>query len=116
MRVSGAQLWRMLEQSLERSFAGEALRQQGGHPIRFAGMRVVTRVNNPAGSRLQQVEIGGVQLDPARDYSEAPAGEQSVKGGDRIMSGVRAVDSVRHYLAAHTPDKELDVAHAFVAI
>lgn len=116
VRLSGAQLWRTLEQSLERSFAGDALRQQGGYPLRFAGMRVVARVNNPAGSRLQQVEIGGAQLDVAREYSVAAAGEQSVRGGERIMSGVRAVDSVRHYLAAHAPYKDLDVADAFVAI
>ena len=115
-RLTGAQLWRMLEQSLERSFAGDALRQQGGYPMRFAGMRVVARVNNPAGSRLQQVEIGGVKLDPDREYAVAAAGEQSITGGsDRVRSGLSAIDSVRAYLARPRPDSALDERPTLVA-
>lgn len=117
VRLSGAQLSQMLEQSLERSFAADALRQQGGYPMRFAGMHVVARVNNPAGSRLQQVEIGGARLDAKREYTVAAAGEQSVTGGsDRVRSGLSAIDSVRAYLATHRPDSALDERPTLVAV
>lgn len=104
MQRSGAELRRMLEQSLERTFASDALRQEGGYVLRFAGMRAVARLNNPAGARIQRLEIVGAAVDPARDYTVVAAGEQS--GGQsqaRRMTGVHAIDSVRAHLAAHRP-------------
>lgn len=99
VRLTGAVLRRMLEQSLERTFASNALRQQGGYVMRFAGMRAVVRLNNPAGTRVLQLEIGGEAADPSREYLVAAAGEQSVPAADgHAMAGIHAVDSVRAYL------------------
>ena len=117
LRLTGAQISRMLEQSLERSFAGDPLHQQGGYPMRFAGMHVVARVNNPAGARLQQVEIGDSPLNPAREDTVAAAGEQSVEeGSERVMQGIHAVDSVRAYFSVHIPDDHIATPTRFTAI
>lgn len=102
VRLTGAELRRMLEQSLERTFAADPLRQQGGYVMRFAGMRAAVRLNNPPGTRIQQLEIGGTVAEPAREYAVAAAGEQSIARGDGgAMTGVRAIDSLRTYLATH---------------
>lgn len=99
VRLRGAELRRLLETSLERTFAGDVLRQQGGYVVRFAGMRAVARLNNPAGSRLVQLEIGGAPAQAEREYTVVAAGEQSVpQGGERTMTGVRAVDAIRAHL------------------
>jgi 2',3'-cyclic-nucleotide 2'-phosphodiesterase (5'-nucleotidase family) len=117
VRLTGAELRRMLEQSLERTFAGDVLRQQGGYVLRFAGMHAIARLNNPAGTRVQRIEIGGVAADPGREYLVAAAGEQSVGVREgRAMTGVRAIDSVRSYLASHHPDGTLVEHPALIAI
>lgn len=117
VRLSGAELRRMLEQSLERTFAGDALRQQGGYVIRYAGMRAVARLNNPAGTRVQRLEIGGAPVEPGREYVVAAAGEQGIRAGeDRTMTGVHVIDSVRTWLASHGPEEILSGPPSLVAV
>ena len=117
VRLTGAELRRVLEQSLERTFAGDVLRQQGGYIMRFAGMRAVARLNNPAGTRVQRLEIGGAPADPEREYVVAAAGEQSVRSQEgRAMTGVRVIDSVRAWLASHRPEEGLGERSALVAV
>lgn len=104
VRLTGAELRRMLEQSLERTFAGNTLRQQGGYVMRFAGMRAVVRLNNPPGTRVQRLEIGDAGAELDREYSVAVAGEQSMRVGEgREAAGWRAIDSLRAFLAAQRP-------------
>ena len=104
VRLTGDELRRMLEQSMERTFSGDLLRQQGGYVMRFAGMRAVVRLNNAPGTRVQQLEIGGTPAERTREYTIAAAGEQSVKQQEgRMMTGVRAVESMRTYLQTHAP-------------
>jgi 2',3'-cyclic-nucleotide 2'-phosphodiesterase (5'-nucleotidase family) len=117
VRLTGAELRRMLEQSLERTFAGDVLRQQGGYVMRFAGMHAVARLNNPAGTRVQQIEIGGALADPKRAYVVAAAGGQSVQAREgRAMTGVHAIDSVRAWLAEHRPDRASAQRRTLVAV
>ena len=104
VRLTGDELRRMLEQSLERTLSGDLLRQQGGYVMRFAGMRAVVRLNNAPGTRVQQLEIGGTPAERTREYTVAAAGEQSVKQREgRTMTCVRAVDCMRTYLQTHAP-------------
>ncbi|MGZ8471666.1 MAG: bifunctional metallophosphatase/5'-nucleotidase [Gemmatirosa sp.] len=116
-RLRGAELRRLLETSLERTFAGDLLRQQGGYVVRFAGMRALARLNNPAGTRLVQLEIGGAPVDAAREYVVAAAGEQSVPPGEqRAMTGIRAVDAVRRDLGQAGAFAGADGGPALVAV
>lgn len=104
--LTGAELTRMLERSVERTFAGDPLHQQGGYVMRFSGMRAVARLNNPAGTRLVQLEVGGTPVDAGRTYVVAAAGEQSVQRREgRSMTGVRAIDALETYLQRHVPNE-----------
>lgn len=99
VRLTGAELRRMLELSLERALAGDALRQQGGYVLRFSGMRVVARLNNPRGTRVQQIEVGGASLHSAREYTVALPGAHLAEGrSDPVPAGIAAIDSVRSFL------------------
>ena len=104
VRLTGSELRRMLEQSIENTFSGDLLRQQGGYVMRFAGMRATVRLNNPPGTRVQRVEIADASADPTREYTVVAAGEGSMQQGEgRTITGVRAIDSLRAYLQANRP-------------
>lgn len=109
MRLAGAELRRMLEQSLERAFSADPFRQQGGYVIRFSGMRALVRLNNPAGARVIRLEIGGGEARPKREYTVAAAGGLGTRNREsRTPTGMRAIDSLRAYLAKHRPVQEVD--------
>lgn len=67
--VTGTQIREWLERELENVFAAEAAKRFGGWLVRFKGMAVTFRIRAPAGSRLQEVTIGGRPLEPGRVYS-----------------------------------------------
>ncbi len=99
VRLRGEELRRLLEASLERTFSGDVLRQEGGYVVRFAGMRAVARLNNPAGMRLVHLEIAGAPVVPNCEYLVATAGEQSAPStAERTMTGIAAVEAVRRFL------------------
>ena len=117
VRLTGDELRRMLEQSLERSLSGDLLRQQGGYVMRFAGMRAVARLNNAPGTRVQQLEIGGAAVERTREYTVAAAGEQSVKREEgRTLTGIHAVDCMRTYLHMHVPAHTPTTHRTLVAV
>lgn len=106
--LTGAELRRMLEQSLERTFSRDPMRQQGGYVMRFSGMRAVARINNPPGARLLQLEVGDTPVDPDRAYTVAAAGAQSVRKEEgRSMSGIRAIEALREQLRRGPVDTPL---------
>ena len=117
VKLTGAEIRRMLERSLERTFAGDPMRQQGGYVMRFDGMSAVARLNNPRGERLSQLEIGGRPVEHEREYTVAAAGEQSVqKREGRVGSGIRAVDAVREHLRRAGPVEGAHGGEKLVAI
>ena len=117
VRLTGDELRRMLERSIEQSFASDPLRQQGGYVMRFAGMRAVARLNNAPGTRVQKLEIGSNSAGASREYTVVAAGEQSVTGDrERTMTGIRAIDSLRAYLRANNPSRTPVTHRSLVAI
>lgn len=98
--ITGSRLQRMLEQSLERMLSADPARQQGGYVMRFSGMTVAARLNNPAGVRVVAIDVDGAPLDPRERYTVAAAGDQTIADGiDRIPSGLCAIDAITGYLA-----------------
>lgn len=117
VRLTGAALRRMLEQSLERAFAADPFRQQGGYVIRFSGMRAQVRLNNPAGARVTRLEIGGAEAQAEREYTVVGAGGLGARLQEsRTPTGVRAMDSLRAYLSRGRPVGESERVPSIVQV
>lgn len=115
--LTGAQILAMLEKSFESVYAADPLRQKGGYPVRVSGLSAVVRINNPAGSRIEELEIAGAPYDPGRVYRVAGAGEQDLAHAEnRRGTGVMAIDAIKEYCGGRSA-VDSAITHAkFVAI
>ena len=66
--VTGTQILNWLEQELENAFATDPSKRFGGWFVRYAGMKTVFTIGNPAGKRVQSVVIGGKPLEREKLY------------------------------------------------
>lgn len=116
-RMTGEEIRETLEESLESVYAPDALRQKGGYPIRVSGLSAVVRINNPNGTRVQQLEIGGKPYRSDHLYSVAGAGEQDLSlAGEKQGTGIQAIDAIARYFKTSSP-VHAEVTHSkFVAI
>lgn len=116
-QMTGEEMRKTLEESLESVYAPDALRQKGGYPIRVSGLSAVVRINNPKGARVQQLEIGGKRYRSDHLYTVAGAGEQDLSlASDRKATGVKAIDAIGSYLKTRAP-VDAEVTHAkFIAV
>lgn len=100
--VTGEELRVMLEQNMHHVFAGDAFEQAGGYLVRVSGMSVVFRPNNGRGTRVEHLDVRGERVVPDRLYTVALAGERQLRRArNRQGTGVRAIDALRRYFAAH---------------
>jgi len=101
VRLSGAELWDMLEENLERTFSREPFAQMGGYVKRCGGLKAYFKVENPKGSRLQALFVGKSRVDPARHYTASFVTMQAVPGkygSDRQGTGMHLVETVVSHL------------------
>lgn len=106
VELTGDEIVAMLEENLERTFAGDPYGQLGGYVKRGLGFTAYVKIENPAGQRVQQVFTGSDPLQPGRHYPTAFVTEQGVPqqyGRLRRQHGERSVDVLRAYLARHRP-------------
>jgi 2',3'-cyclic-nucleotide 2'-phosphodiesterase (5'-nucleotidase family) len=106
LELTGQELWAMLEENLEHTYARDAFGQMGGYVKRCRGLHAYVRIENPNPHRLQQLMVGGEPVKPDRNYRAAFVTEQGVPakyGHQRQAHAVRAVDALRQYLARHSP-------------
>lgn len=75
MEVTGAQILKVLETSLAK------FPEQNGGFLQVSGLSVVFDPAKPAGSRVVEVKVGGVALDPAKSYKLA-TNDFTAAGGD----------------------------------
>lgn len=96
--MTGEEIRQVLEDSLESVYTGDVLQQKGGYPIRFSGMSVIARLNNPKGARVAQLDIGGSTYSPERIYTVAAAGGQDIRNAaSKKKQGVHSLDALREY-------------------
>lgn len=100
--LSGAEIWQLLEENLEATFARDPWQQRGGYLKRSAGVTLYAKLENPAGERVQGIEVGGVPLDLQREYHLAYLTAQGIPkkfGRDHRDWPIHAVEAVERYLA-----------------
>jgi sulfur-oxidizing protein SoxB len=116
-KLMGIQILSMLESSFESVFASDPLRQKGGYPVRVSGLNAAVRINNPVGSRIQHLEIGGTRYSPDRLYNVVGAGEQDLAYADEKQdAGFSAIEAIERYCGKHAPVSAGMTNSKFVAI
>lgn len=106
VELTGEEIWSMLEENLERTFASNPYDQMGGYIKRALGLTVYLKIENPVGHRIQQIFIGKEELEHSRKYSAAFVTEQGVPkkyGTKRSELKIHAVESMEKYLTNHKP-------------
>lgn len=99
--LTGKELFEMLEENLERTFSAEPMRQMGGYVKRCNGLRILMRIENPPGYRIQEIYFQGRHLQKDKVYKVAFLTEQGVPkkyGKNRTETGSNAIKVMTYYL------------------
>lgn len=99
--LTGRELRALFEANLETTFACDPWEQRGGYVKRCRGIEIVAKVENPAGTRIQQMTVEGSPLRDAQTLDVAFLGEQAVPvgaGRGRRNTGIGAVDALGQYV------------------
>ena len=116
--LTGQEIWEMLEENLEHTFAADPYRQMGGYVKRCFGLNVYIKIENPKGARIQQIFAEGAPLDKERLYSAAFVTMQGVPekyGRNRRDLEIHAVTALESYFAKH-PSVSIGMRGSVVAI
>ncbi|MBW6497551.1 MAG: 5'-nucleotidase C-terminal domain-containing protein [Bacteroidales bacterium] len=104
--ISGAELWEMLEENLERTFSCDAYKQMGGYVKRCLGLNVYFKIENPSGYRIQKIFVGNEEIQADKYYAATFVTMQGVPkkfGRNRENRPEKAIDAMRKYLSNHRP-------------
>jgi sulfur-oxidizing protein SoxB len=102
--MTGAELREMMEENLERTFSSDAYKQMGGYVKRCRGVNIYCKIENPAGTRIQEFFAQGERLEHDKIYRVAFVTEQGVPqkyGHNRRALDILAIDALKNYLAKH---------------
>ena len=116
--LTGREIWEMLEENLEHTFAADPYRQMGGYVKRCLGLNVYIKIENPKGARVQQIFAEGSPLDKELLYTAAFVTMQGVPekyGRNRRNLAMHAVDALESYFAKH-PNVSIGTQGSVVAI
>lgn len=100
--ITGAELWAMMEENLERTFSRNPYQQMGGYVKRCLGLNVYFKVENPKGKRIQEFFVGGHRLDRSKTYNTCFVTAQGIPeryGSNRRNMSIHAVEALKQYLA-----------------
>lgn len=103
--LTGREIFEMLEENLERTFSAEPMKQMGGYVKRCNGLRILMRIENPPGYRIQEIYFQGRHLEKDKFYKVAFLTEQAVPkkyGKSRTGKGFNAIEAMVKYLEEHS--------------
>jgi sulfur-oxidizing protein SoxB len=103
-KITGTELWEMMEENLEHTFSRDPYQQMGGYVKRCLGLNIYFKVENPEGKRIQDFFVGGKRLDRSKIYTAYFVTTQGIPeryGNNRQNLDINAIDSLKHYLAKH---------------
>ncbi len=101
VKLSGREVWDMMEENLERTFALDPYDQMGGYVKRAMGINVYFKIENSYGQRIQYLFVNGEKIDYDRIYDVAFVTSQGVPekyGTDRHNLDAYAVDVLVAYV------------------
>lgn len=109
--LTGEEVWALLEENLDHTFARNPYQQMGGYLKRVMGLTLVAKLENPSGQRVQEVFIGEQRLEQKQVYPAVFVTEQGVPstyGTNRQQHDVRAVTAMSDLLKVATSGWALD--------
>jgi S-sulfosulfanyl-L-cysteine sulfohydrolase len=118
VELTGQEMWDMIEDYLEHTLAPDPYQQMGGYVKRCLGLTLYVKLENPAGSRIQQCFIGDEELKRDEGYTAAFVTTQGVPdkyGRNRRDLELHAIDALKRYCAAH-PCVNADLRGAVIAV
>lgn len=104
VKLTGQEVWDMMEENLERTFATDPYNQMGGYVKRSMGLNLYFKIENPYGQRIQRLFIQGNPIDKDRIYDVVYVTSQGVPekyGHDRENLDIHAIDALKKYLKRH---------------
>lgn len=107
-KLTGQELFDLLEDNLESTFSAEPFKQMGGYIKRNAGLKVYFKLENPYGQRIQRVFTETEELDPDNLYEVAYVTTQAVPGNigrDHRDRGIHAVEAMEQLLSQAAYDR-----------
>ena len=100
VELSGAEIWQMIEENLERTFAVDPYDQMGGYIKRMRGVTLFFKVENPKGRRVDRIFIMGKPVDLDRYYHVAFITAQGVPikfGRSRKKLTIDAISALKSF-------------------
>ena len=111
VKLTGQELWDMMEENLERTFAKDPYEQMGGYVKRSMGINLYFKIENPYGERIQRLFVQGRPVDKDEVYDVVYVTSQGVPekyGHDKEKLDIHAIEALKKYLKRHgTVDAEL---------
>lgn len=101
VKLTGQEVWDMLEENLEHTYARDSFDQMGGYVKRSLGIRAYIKLENPKGQRIQQLFLDGDDFDPEAVYHTVFVTQQGVPekfGTDRKNLELSAIEALKDYL------------------
>ncbi len=101
VEMTGAELWEMMEENLEKTFSDDAYQQMGGYVKRCRGLNIYFKIENPAGARIQEFFAEGERLAKDKVYTVAFVTVQGVPkqyGQNRREVGIKAIEALKQYV------------------
>jgi len=117
-KLTGEELWLMMEENLERTFSRDPYEQMGGYVKRCMGINLYFKVENPEGHRIQDLFVRGRRVQPGQLYDAAFVTSQGVPskyGTNRRALDIDAIEALRRYLATNDPI-EAELQGSIVAV
>ena len=99
--ITGQELWDMLEENLDRTFAKDPFDQMGGYVKRCLGINMYFKIENPKGERVQELFIGEESVNLDKTYKAVYVTAQGVPkkyGTNRKHLDINAIDALKNYL------------------
>lgn len=116
--LTGDELRTMMEENLQHTFARNPYKQMGGYVKRCLGLYLYFKVENPYGTRVNELFVGGERVKPDDVYDVCFVTTQGVPakyGSERERLDIHAIEALERYLVEKSP-VDADLRGTIVAI
>ncbi len=103
-KLTGDELWNMMEENLERTFSRDPFQQMGGYVKRCMGLNLYFKIENDYGHRIEDLFIQGERINLGKEYDVCFVTSQGVGqeyGTDRKKLEINAVEALVKYVEDH---------------